>query len=135
MKDSASELPFRIDPSTVEGDPNHILPVFPILPFTKYDGNPILVPEKSHPFESGYLYNPTAMVLDNTIFLFYRAQTPKPELVSSIGLAWSTDGVNFTRLDKPIISPSEPWEFPGGCEGTSRARLSLRSSLTASLDL
>jgi predicted GH43/DUF377 family glycosyl hydrolase len=102
------------------GDPNHVLPTFPIEPFQKYSGNPILVPEPNHKFEEAYLYNPTAIVLDDTVFLLYRAQDR--ELRSSIGLAWSTDGLNFIRLDRPILAPTEAYELPGGCEGTSPFR-------------
>ncbi|ORX33886.1 glycosyl hydrolase [Kockovaella imperatae] len=114
MSQSASKLPFEISPSTRSGDPNHIPPTFPIAPFHKYSGNPILRPEPDHKFEEAFLYNPTAIVLDDTVFILYRAQNK--ELQSSIGLAWSKDGVNFTRLDHPIIAPTEKYELPGGCE-------------------
>lgn len=111
---SASSLPFDITPDTPEGDPNYTAPVFPILPFNKYAGNPILTPNPANNFESAYLYNPTAIVLNETVFLLYRAQNESK--TSSIGLAWSTDGTNFTRLDRPIIYATEPWETIGGTE-------------------
>jgi hypothetical protein len=111
---SASTLPFEITPETQEGDPNYTDPVFPILPFNKYARNPILTPNPDNNFESAYLYNPTAIVLNETIFLLYRAQNESK--TSSIGLAWSTDGTNFTRLDRPIIYATEPWETIGGTE-------------------
>jgi predicted GH43/DUF377 family glycosyl hydrolase len=60
------------------------------------------------------LYNPTAIVLNETIFLLYRAQNKSK--TSSIGLAWSTDGVSFTRLNQPIIYATEEWETIGGTE-------------------
>lgn len=111
---SASSLPFQITPETLEGDPNYVALIFPILPFNKYPGNPILSPNPANEWESAYLYNPTAIVLNETIFLLYRAQDAN--LTSSIGLAWSTDGTNFTRLDRPIIYSTEPWEQGGGTE-------------------
>ncbi|EON67239.1 hypothetical protein W97_06492 [Coniosporium apollinis CBS 100218] len=111
---TATELPFAITPDTIEGDPDYIPPIFPILPFTKYANNPILSPNPSNAWESAYLYNPTAIVLNNTIFLLYRAQDAN--LTSSIGLAWSTSGTNFTRLSRPIIYPTEAWELGGGTE-------------------
>jgi hypothetical protein len=111
---SASELPFTIDASTTLNDANYTAPLFPILPFTKYENNPILTPNPDNNFESAYLYNPTAIVLNETIFLLYRAQNESK--TSTIGLAWSTDGVGFTRLNRPIIGPTEPWEQIGGCE-------------------
>ena len=111
---SASSLPFEITPSTPLNDANYSAPIFPILPFNKYENNPILTPNPANNFESAYLYNPTAIVLNETIFLLYRAQNESK--TSTVGLAWSTDGTSFTRLDRPIIEPTEPWEQIGGCE-------------------
>lgn len=110
----ASALPFQIDEQTIEGDSNYSAPIFPILPFNKYASNPILVPNPNSNFESAFLYNPTAIVLNETIFLLYRAQNSSK--TSSIGLAWSTNGVDFTRLDRPIVYATEAWEAIGGTE-------------------
>lgn len=104
---SSDSLPFTISPSTSEGDPNYSAPVFPIQPFNKFPNNPILTPNPANDWESAYLYNPTAIVLNETIFLLYRAQNESK--TSSIGLAWSTDGTNFTRLNRPIIYATEEW--------------------------
>jgi len=41
---SADSLPFPINSETIDGDSNYTAPVFPILPFNKYIGNPILSP-------------------------------------------------------------------------------------------
>lgn len=111
---SSTSLPFTITKETVQDDSNYIEPIFPILPFIKYHNNPILTPNPSNKWESAYVYNPTAIVLNSTVFLLYRAQDPAR--TSSIGLAWSTDGYNFTRLNDPILSPTEPWEAGGGTE-------------------
>ncbi|KAI9672661.1 MAG: hypothetical protein M1831_000096 [Alyxoria varia] len=89
-------------------------PLFPLLPFHKHPRNPILRPNPFNSWESFSSFNPTALVLNNTIFLFYRAQNAK--LTSSIGLAWSTDGTTFHKLLYPVIYPTEPWEFGGGTE-------------------
>ena len=97
-----------------EGDSDYVAPSFPIGPFTKYKGNPLLVPDPKHDWESAHIYNAGAIVLDGRVFLFYRAQNAA--LTSSIGLAWSDDGYNFTRLDRPILEASEPWEAGGGVE-------------------
>ncbi|KAI7014849.1 hypothetical protein KC366_g15672, partial [Hortaea werneckii] len=118
---AVDQLPFNISEDTVEGDPDYIPPIFPIAPFTKYAGNPILSPNPANGWESAYLYNPTAIVLDETIFLLYRAQNAS--LTSSIGLAWSTDGYNFTRLNQPILYATEPWEAIGGTEDPRIVRI------------
>jgi hypothetical protein len=111
---SADVLPFTITKHTIEGDPNYTAPIFPVLPFTKYADNPILSPNPANNWESAYLYNPTAIVLNETIFLLYRAQNASK--TSSVGLAWSTDGFNFTRLNRPIIYATEDYEAIGGTE-------------------
>ncbi|KPI44851.1 uncharacterized protein AB675_2848 [Cyphellophora attinorum] len=118
---SATQLPFNITEATVEGDANYLAPTFPLLPFNKYSGNPILTPNPANNWESTYLYNPTAIVLNETIFLLYRAQNESK--TSSIGLAWSTDGVNFTRLAEPILYATEPWEQIGGTEDPRIVRI------------
>ncbi|EXJ87374.1 hypothetical protein A1O3_04333 [Capronia epimyces CBS 606.96] len=111
---SADILPFNITRSTVEGDLNYISPIFPILPFHKYPQNPILTPNPANDWESAYVYNPAAIVLNETIFLLYRAQNASK--TSSIGLAWSHDGYKFTRLNKPVLYATLPWEAGGGTE-------------------
>jgi len=111
---SSDTLPFSITTDTVEGDPDYLAPIFPILPFTKYANNPILSSNAANDWENAFLYNPTAVVLNETIFLLYRAQNASK--TSSIGLAWSTDGYNFTRLNKPIIYATEEYETIGGTE-------------------
>lgn len=112
--ESANILPFEISSSTPDGDSNYTAPIFPLLPFNQYTGNPILSPNPANDWESAFLYNPTAIVLNETIFLLYRAQNASK--TSSIGLAWSTDGYNFTRLNTPIIYATEDYERIGGCE-------------------
>ncbi|KAK6456471.1 glycosyl hydrolase [Scheffersomyces xylosifermentans] len=97
------------------GDANYKAPKsFPIGPFTKYENNPILRPNPDNDFESAYLYNATAIVVDDKVYLLYRAQNEAK--LSSVGLAWSEDGVNFTRYSIPILTATEPWEQGGGIE-------------------
>lgn len=87
---------------------------FPLGPFGKSKANPILRPDPSHDWESAYLYNPCAIVVGDRVALLYRAQDEKK--TSSIGLAFSADGVTFTRRAEPVLKPTEPYEKPGGCE-------------------
>lgn len=110
---SSSTVP-RITPKSTDNDINYTAPYFPLLGFKQYAGNPILSPDPNHNWESAYLYNPTAIVVDDTVWMLYRAQNKTK--TSSIGLAWSKNGVNFTRYDKPVLAPTEPYEIPGGCE-------------------
>ncbi|KAK6465689.1 glycosyl hydrolase [Scheffersomyces coipomensis] len=105
----------KIDKNSISGDKHYVAPkAFPIGPFTKYSKNPILRPDPNVEFESAYLYNATAIVIDELVFMLYRAQNPAK--LSSVGLAFSSDGYNFTKYNKPIISATEPWEAGGGIE-------------------
>lgn len=104
-----------ITPDTPDGDIDYTPPpTFPLGPFTKYKGNPILQPDPAHEFEEAYLYNPTAIVVDDKVFLLYRAQNRAKTL--TVGIAWLTDGLHFTRHVRPVLWPTELWEQGGGCE-------------------
>ncbi|CAK7215130.1 hypothetical protein SBRCBS47491_002377 [Sporothrix bragantina] len=109
-----ASTPPVISAASREGDANYQAPTFPLGPFIKYEHNPLLTPNPANLFESAYIYNAAAIVLDDRVFLLYRAQTAA--LCSSIGLAWSDDGYNFTRLDRPVLEASEKWEQGGGVE-------------------
>jgi len=86
---------------------------FPFKQFKKYEKNPILSPKGSG-FEYSGVFNPSAILEDDIIYMFYRAQDERGQ--SSIGLARSEDGINFTRSPEPVIAPEYDYELPGGCE-------------------
>lgn len=104
----------KVDGDSVEGDRNYTAPYFPLMGFKNYSGNPIMEPNPDNDWESAYTYNPSAIVIDDMVWLLYRAQNE--DKTSSIGLAWSKDGYNFTRYNEPVLKPTEPYETPGGCE-------------------
>lgn len=100
-------------------------------PFVKQDEhNPILVPNTTDRFYDPVrqqeilwtdlsLYNPTAIVKDGVIHLLYRAQDATDTKTSRVGLATSTNGLDFTRRDTPVIYPDNTYnqyEWGGGCE-------------------
>nr|WP_280516434.1 glycoside hydrolase family 130 protein [Actinomyces succiniciruminis] len=85
---------------------------FPLGPFAPYSRNPILRP-RGDSWESSNLYNPAALVTDDSVVLLYRAHAE--DLVSHIGLATSHDGFHFERRDTPIMSPEYDYECHG-CE-------------------
>jgi len=80
---------------------------------------PVLVPQ-GFGFEARSSYNPAAIIVDGEIWLFYRAEdwtgTGRWNGTSRIGLARSTDGLNFHRNEEPVFVPKESYELPGGCE-------------------
>ncbi|HET6995685.1 MAG TPA: glycoside hydrolase family 130 protein [Chitinophagaceae bacterium] len=101
--------------------------------FVKADEvNPILTPDSTTTFncpiignvkwEAKDVFNPAAVVRNDTIFLLYRAEDKVGKFAgtSRIGMAWSTDGLHFTRLPVPVLYPDNDWtkkyEWEGGCE-------------------
>ena len=105
-----------------------------LLPFTKADEvNPILLPDINATFfcpvrkdtvqwEEKDVFNPAAVVRNDTVFLLYRAEDSIGKFAgtSRIGLAWSTDGLHFTKHPTPVLYPdndsSKIYEWEGGCE-------------------
>jgi len=73
--------------------------------------NPIFSPNKDIDWESEAVFNPGAILENNKIYLLYRAIGEYDTYVSRIGLAISTDGINFERQSKsPIIEPQEDYD-------------------------
>jgi beta-1,2-mannosidase len=80
-----------------------------IASFRHLRQEPILTPTDPA-WQSGRVYNPTAIVVGNRVALLYRAQgirrTPYEGhwyWPSRIGLAWSTDGTHFTPETTPVL--------------------------------
>ncbi len=79
--------------------------------FERYPGNPILLPNPLHPWESLNVFN-AAVVQHNGLFhMLYRAQGIHYK--SSIGYAVSVNGFDWSRLDKPVLSYGAPFETRG----------------------
>ena len=103
-------------------------------PFIKIDSaNPVMTPDPSTTFhcpirgelvrwEEKDVFNPAAVVRDNMIQMIYRAEdiVGKHAGTSRLGLASSTDGLSFERLDKPVFYPDHDemkiFEWEGGVE-------------------
>ena len=104
-----------------------------MLDFVKTDSiNPVLQPgansfldpmtNKTVAWESKNVFNPAIVVRRDTVFMLYRAQDSigKPGGTSRIGLAYSTDGLHFTKTPKPVFYPEpdayQAYEWQGGVE-------------------
>lgn len=106
-----------------------------IIGFEKPVQNPIMEADSTFTFhdpisntevawQKADVFNPAAIVRNDTVFMFFRAEdNPKAYLggrVSRIGLAWSIDGMNFSKLTEPVLYPDSSaylkWDYPGGCE-------------------
>ena len=105
-----------------------------LLPFEKADEvNPVLLPDTNSTFlcpvrntvvqwEEKDVFNPAAVVRNDTVFILFRAEDSIGKFAgtSRIGLAWSTDGLHFTKHPVPVLYPdndsSKIYEWEGGCE-------------------
>ncbi|MEY4629740.1 MAG: hypothetical protein RLZZ595_2066 [Bacteroidota bacterium] len=106
-----------------------------IADFKKPATNPLLGPDSSYTFfcpvqkkdvqwQKADVFNPAAIVRNDTVFLLFRAEDNKDAKLghrtSRIGLAVSTDGIHFKRYPKPVLFPDvdemQQWDYPGGCE-------------------
>jgi len=105
-----------------------------LLPFSKADSvNPVLLPDTNSTFlcpvrntvvqwEEKDVFNPAAVVRNDTVFLLFRAEDSIGKFAgtSRIGIAWSTDGLHFTKHPVPVLYPdndsSKIYEWEGGCE-------------------
>jgi predicted GH43/DUF377 family glycosyl hydrolase len=81
------------------------------MQFERYPGNPILLPEPAHEWESLNVFNAAAVQYNGLYHMLYRAQGRAYR--SSIGYAVSTDGLDWARLDKPVLRPGAPTETRG----------------------
>lgn len=119
---------------TTEEIPNQEHSIWPLGPFTKANElNPILAPKantlfacpiqgKAVAWEAKDVFNPAAIVRDDTIWMLYRAEDTLGQYggTSRIGLAYSTDGLSFERYLYPVLypklDPARDLEWEGGCE-------------------
>ncbi|HWW40344.1 MAG TPA: hypothetical protein VNZ46_13595, partial [Pedobacter sp.] len=70
------------------------------------------------------VFNPAAIVKDNKVYLLLRCEdNPAARLsgrTSRIGLAYSDDGIHFTKYPTPVLYPDRDtfmkYDNPGGCE-------------------
>jgi len=91
-----------------------------MLRLQRYPNNPILLPSITNDWEKGGTFNGSVVKKDDTYFMAYRAMAPKRFYMdaniqlSTIGIAKSTDGINFTDQFQ-LIKPTEDWE-KYGCE-------------------
>lgn len=87
----------------------------------RYHGNPILEKNPDAPWEAGSVLNPSVLYEDGLFRMVYRATNDVQRgeeggYMSSVGYAESTDGIHFTRAERPIIGPDQEYEKRLGCE-------------------
>ncbi|HYD84426.1 MAG TPA: hypothetical protein VEA63_10240, partial [Opitutus sp.] len=101
--------------------PENAAPVIAPNPASVFD-----CPMRKKPvhWEAKHTFNPAAVVKDGKIFVLYRAEDDSGRTyagyTSRLGLAWSEDGIHFTRHPTPVLYPDnddeKTREWEGGCE-------------------
>lgn len=91
-------------------------------------GNPIIIPEPLHDWESRATFNPAAVLIDDTVHIVYRAMSMNN--TSVFGYAKSLDGLTiFSKSSQPIYVPRSDFETNpdpngfGGCEDPRITRI------------
>ncbi|MFP4057774.1 MAG: glycosidase [Candidatus Brocadiia bacterium] len=84
--------------------------------------DPVLTPREDVPWEKDAVLNPAAVHHRGRVHLLYRAVAHRPgdRNRSSIGYAWSDDGLHFHRLDQPVLRPGQ---VPGEAKGVEDPRV------------
>jgi len=77
----------------------------------RYAGNPVLRPNPLNEWEALNVFNAAVIHHDGLFHMHYRAQGG--DYVSYIGYAVSADGLHWSRLDQPVLSPANEWETRG----------------------
>lgn len=91
-----------------------------MVQITRYEGNPILLPNKENKWEASGTFNPSVILNNGIYHLFYRAMSSpfsyndRDLSLSTIGHAQSRDGVSFNSREQ-LIFPKYDWER-FGCE-------------------
>ena len=86
------------------------------LPFgawRRISDTPVIAP-RGNGWEATGTFNPAVIMRGNKMVMLYRAQDQQG--TSRLGYAESYDGVQFTRRDEPVLSPTEDYEKVGGVE-------------------
>ncbi len=88
-------------------------PLTPFADMRRLSDAPIIAP-RGNGWEAAGTFNPAVVLRGNKIVMLYRAQDQAG--TSRLGYAESDDGIHFQRHDRPVLSPSEPYEKDGGVE-------------------
>jgi predicted GH43/DUF377 family glycosyl hydrolase len=89
-----------------------------VIKLHRLSSKPVLLPEKRNSWEAGAVFNAAAVYKDDLIHLIYRATDitsngTQGDYINSLGYAVSSDGVNFNRLEKPVLANEVPQEARG----------------------
>jgi predicted GH43/DUF377 family glycosyl hydrolase len=80
-----------------------------MIALERYKGNPILIPNPEHPWESKAVFNPGILQSNGKIYIIYRAMSQ--DNTSVLGCAISSNGFTIDeRMENPIYVPRKDFE-------------------------
>lgn len=86
--------------------------------FRRFESNPIIVPDKTHSWESKATFNPAVLKIKNKTHILYRALSM--DNTSSVGYASTQDGISIEdRQEMPVYIPRENFELKKVADGNS----------------
>jgi predicted GH43/DUF377 family glycosyl hydrolase len=89
-----------------------------MIKLTRYSNQPLLTPKRDNEWEAAAVFNCGAIYDRGLVHLIYRATDissggQEGAYINSLGYAVSEDGVNFNRLEQPILTNDVPQEARG----------------------
>jgi len=89
-----------------------------MIKLKRLSDKPILSPKKHNSWEAGTVFNCAAIYDNGLVHLIYRAtdiasNEDDGQYINSLGYAVSRDGINFNRLEEPILINDVPQELRG----------------------
>jgi len=84
--------------------------------WTRYAGNPVLSGDGSG-FDADDVQPGGIFVENGVYYLLYTGWANASPNEARLGIAWSVDGINWTRLDSPILDLGAPGEFDDYSQG------------------
>jgi len=84
----------------------------------RLSNQPILTPKTHHPWEKAAVFNCAAIYDNGLVHMIYRATDitsngREGRYINALGYAVSADGLNFNRLEAPILTNDVPQELRG----------------------
>ncbi len=89
-----------------------------MIQLTRLSNKPVLSPKPAHTWEKAAVFNCAAIYDNGLVHLIYRATDitsngQDGKYINSLGYAISSDGINFNRLENPILINDVPQETRG----------------------
>ena len=89
-----------------------------MIQLTRLSEKPILSPNPAHDWEKAAVFNCAAIFDNGLVHLIYRATNITSngrdgKYINSLGYAVSSNGINFNRLENPILTNAVPQEARG----------------------